>query len=676
MEVTATDEKSIEILLKEFWLNFIKCDQDSEEWKAIVCDLIYDRVKKIQKFSSLISIYKSIFKQEEAATVVRVVTTVMEETIASPTFNQKELKDLASHPSKWSKTIFSRCLDEKYPNSDCGINIESVLEYEMWPVILTSYSGSDGEGFSEASLSSFQKLLGVMQHSQNCIISGSLTVNLFKEMERKWSSHLYPMLKLLKLDVKVFKEAMDSANNRILLFHFHEALLLNFINYLDKELNKEFKVCEISPLTIDDMYINELCVEVSEKSWKYPCLEAADPVKPLLIPFAVMTSEVLKNNIFHQQCKDQVKCLNNIDSWSQIAIAVKTAFESCTLILAKLKDQTITLHEVDTLFRGISSVSVVTHTLSQLESALLFPKDSVNFLKDARTFSSQRPPCSVSSIFVASRKSVFSSPWINKVATNVYLWRGLSPLLVEAQDFAKIMNDFEVKQDEFMEFFIIDLQTTELKSVANEKEEMLEFMKKTKEQTGEVKDSIRVFAKSKKLREWILAKSEDLDAMETFIGVVLDTLAEEGDEIQDRLTNLSELCSKFSLLIYNFDKVKSRIKRVMKLFEDTYKKLSDISDPVALVEICNNDFEWYKRIGELQGSIEQGAVTQLKEINQHGFYSIQSSGDSHKCRVSLSIVRDKKHSLSLDDLNELESKLVLITRKHSSWAEEKELFQE
>lgn len=45
--------------------------------------------------------------------------------------------------------------------------------------------------------------------------------------------------------------------------------------------------------------------------------------------------------------------------------------------------------------------------------------------------------------------------------------------------------------------------------------------------------------------------------MENFIGVVLDTLAEGGDEIQDRLTNLSELCSSFAPLIYQLDKMKS-----------------------------------------------------------------------------------------------------------------------
>ena len=75
----------------------------------------------------------------------------------------------------------------------------------------------------------------------------------------------------------------------------------------------------------------------------------------------------------------------------------------------------------------------------------------------------------------------------------------------------------------------------------------------------------------------------DVTAMDTFIGVVLDTLAEGGDEIQDRLTNLSELCSKFAPLIYRLDKNKSKLKIVMEVFEDAFNSLSDLKDPVALV---------------------------------------------------------------------------------------------
>lgn len=175
---------------------------------------------------------------------------------------------LASHPSILSKSLFSRCLEKKYPNPEC-INIESVLEFEMWPAILTSYSGnkhdvtqivympyllgSDCEGFSKLSHSLFQKMLAVIQHSQSCMISGMSSVSLFKMIERRWNDRLCPILRLLKLhvDLNDFKKAMDSANNKILLFQFHEALLLNFVSYLDKGLQKNFEGINNFNLNVD-----------------------------------------------------------------------------------------------------------------------------------------------------------------------------------------------------------------------------------------------------------------------------------------------------------------------------------------------------------------------------------------------------------------------------------------
>ena len=85
-----------------------------------------------------------------------------------------------------------------------------------------------------------------------------------------------------------------------------------------------------------------------------------------------------------------------------------------------------------------------------------------------------------------------------------------------------------------------------------------------------------------------------------------------------------------------------------------------------------NNLEWYKKIGELQG-FEQGAVAQMREINQGGVYTVRTSEEFHKCIVTLTV---ENSTLQMDDLNELESKLVLITRKASHWVDEKEQFQE
>ena len=64
----------------------------------------------------------------------------------------------------------------------------------------------------------------------------------------------------------------------------------------------------------------------------------------------------------------------------------------------------------------------------------------------------------------------------------------------------------------------------------------------------------------------------------------------------------------------------------------------------------------------------------MREINQNGVYTIKTS-DSQKCIVKMTIA--KEHiTLNIEELNELESKLVLITRKTSQWVDEKVRFQE
>ena len=70
-------------------------------------------------------------------------------------------------------------------------------------------------------------------------------------------------------------------------------------------------------------------------------------------------------------------------------------------------------------------------------------------------------------------------------------------------------------------------------------------------------------------------------------------------------------------------------------------------------------------------------MKQLQDINTHGEYTVSTSQDP----VSLEIKSDDPHIISkklwtLNDLLEIESKLVLITRQKSKWADDKLDFQE
>ena len=96
---------------------------------------------------------------------------------------------------------------------------------------------------------------------------------------------------------------------------------------------------------------------------------------------------------------------------------------------------------------------------------------------------------------------------------------------------------------------------------------------------------------------------------------------------------------------------------------------------------CNNHLDWFVELKETQGSFEVSAISKVKDIIQFGEYKISSTeempllliGDA----INLKIHRFDavKPEYSLDDLRDLESKLVLITGKHTAEKAKTEKFQ-
>ena len=71
--------------------------------------------------------------------------------------------------------------------------------------------------------------------------------------------------------------------------------------------------------------------------------------------------------------------------------------------------------------------------------------------------------------------------------------------------------------------------------------------------------------------------------MERFIEIALDTVAGEGVDIQDRLIDLSELCARFSPLLYHLDDLNRPIASILELFRQTWESLKTYDDPLILV---------------------------------------------------------------------------------------------
>ena len=214
-------------------------------------------------------------------------------------------------------------------------------------------------------------------------------------------------------------------------------------------------VCKISLPVINHVNIDKLCIQDGTNFWKYPIMAEAAPVAPLLIPFAILTSDKFKNDIFHQHYKAEVKKLAITSGWPEIKDALKAALDFCLYILEKIKNQTITLHDVDFIFGKKTTVGGIFEDISRLHNALSLPQEKLNLLRIACNFSEQKAPCDVSSILIAQIKSSSNQSdtiWIKEISSDIFLWRGLTPLLKEANEFSDILKELEVDPSDVKAF--------------------------------------------------------------------------------------------------------------------------------------------------------------------------------------------------------------------------------
>lgn len=83
---------------------------------------------------------------------------------------------------------------------------------------------------------------------------------------------------------------------------------------------------------------------------------------------------------------------------------------------------------------------------------------------------------------------------------------------------------------------------------------------------------------------------------------------------------------------------------------------------------CSDELEWYKSVKESQANVEITSFSQMKSIFQYGCYTVGSTR-AKICRsyyevICLSLKETKhltKRKFNLEELCDLESKLVLIT---------------
>ena len=134
----------------------------------------------------------------------------------------------------------------------------------------------------------------------------------------------------------------------------------------------------------DDLSCSDLCTETNE-GLSFPCLSEAKPLNDLLIPYAIMTSAIYSNDIFHvkwgevtTECQTQlassVSTTDNGEAVSQCTEVIYEhawlpAFSHCNQLIEGLQNETIQFGDVEDQFKHLEE-GTIKMTIERLNQAI------------------------------------------------------------------------------------------------------------------------------------------------------------------------------------------------------------------------------------------------------------------------------------------------------------------
>ena len=280
-------------------------------------------------------------------------------------------------------------------------------------------------------------------------------------------------------------------------------------------LNLASEVTANLPLT----KIKDLCFACGKNVWQFPVFNEANVLVPMLIPFAVMTSEMYRNDIFYHTWNKQINLYLITLSFSDLYEFVwSPSIEYCTEVLEKLQTSSISVGEVGVLFKGQEHVKIK-DTITRFASAMNIIQSPIDVSKLVHLFCQTN---SLSAVIDKTSKRC-KTDWIDQLAKAVELWNDISPLKVQAAALKDTLSAFNIKSVELTAFanqvcshlcFVYAVFLTkqdvnsELHSVTGQQNvKMIKFLKGSSEHNHHMSTLLKL-AECDKLREWIRTISD------------------------------------------------------------------------------------------------------------------------------------------------------------------------
>ncbi|XP_019856423.1 PREDICTED: uncharacterized protein LOC109584956 [Amphimedon queenslandica] len=657
----------------QFWADMYSFADNSLEWKKIIQETVFARFDKIQSFELMVKLFNKLTTLVTDHDIIDVTRDCLVAHISSAT--DKDLQLVAGGSVK-TQSILTHLIDVKFPSLPNDIN--TLFEWDMWPVILKGLSNIQ----SDEPQRICKHVRGILEDLCSDIKSGNVTVEMLLHLKMKWNACIVQMMSTLSVDQHRFLDDMRFANKRVHTLKIFLLLVKEFASSIPEGLSSLLVKANDLLKNHQEYLIKSLC-NYDDGEWDFPLFPEAKMITPMLVQFAVMNSEGFKNDIFYYKKKQLEKSVTQESSLEDVCESFWVPlFDHCCTVADELKEETITLSNLSSLFGSTESADSE-KTIERLLSAV--EKCHAQCTKDIGLLADLSIQNDIHKLATFIESEPLNMQWVKKLGKKITDWSNVQALSAEADYLMEIIKAYDLNQSPIYRFSkqgIHELLQQMLKSVTDDDNKVLLFLKKIRLVDAEIKESVKELGQCKDLRSFIKSKSKDVSEMERFIQIALDIVAGDGAEMQDRLIDLSELCGKFYPLLYQLDSTTEAqdVDTIQALFQQTWESLKTHGDPLTLTKSCISNVEWYKFIGQLQGAGEQGTVKQLNDLNEHGEYTVSTTKDVQECTVSLTINSVDPHISkkfwTLDDLHEIESKLVLITRQTSKWVDAKNLFQE
>uniref|UniRef100_A0A7M5U071 RZ-type domain-containing protein n=1 Tax=Clytia hemisphaerica TaxID=252671 RepID=A0A7M5U071_9CNID len=212
-------------------------------------------------------------------------------------------------------------------------------------------------------------------------------------------------------------------------------------------------------------------------------------------------------------------------------------------------------------------------------------------------------------------------------------------------------------------------------------DDLIKDTKKVINTSDEMKQIFKAVAHNLNILQWLKRHLKDAKEVKVFVEM-MSIAAGESDYEVDRVAYFEASCQAFSAIIFDLDQNSG-----YEEFEEACKRAAEAvkNDPTIIEKLndSNKNLEWFKQAKESQGSVSARSFLEAKKANSNGKYIIgnlngkaefffeQTAALHHVVKLKIVYEDDQVQSkeLSLDDVHDLQSRLMLLGRDNNKTEE-------